>query len=122
MELAAYYNQTYKYDYTFSHHVPLNSPEPDEDLSAYFGRNSTYYKHYNPDIFDMIDKQAGTVDFKQRQSIVQDVQKKIVMDFPMSFMWTVNIHEFLDQSVKGWWYSLDRYENYWASLWLDRKA
>ena len=29
MELAAYYNQTYAYKYTFSHHTPLNNPDPE---------------------------------------------------------------------------------------------
>ncbi|MBM3138892.1 MAG: ABC transporter substrate-binding protein [Chloroflexi bacterium] len=122
MELAAYYNLIYQYDYTFSHHVPLNSPDPDENLAAYFGKNATYFKHYNPEIFDLVDKQAATVDFKERQKVVLDVQRKIVLDFPQRFMWTTNVHQFLDNRVKGWWFSLDRYENYWAPLWMSKKA
>jgi peptide/nickel transport system substrate-binding protein len=122
METAAYYNKNYTYEYTFSHHVPLNSPDPDENLSSYFGRNSTYFKHYNPEIFDMVDQQATLVDREERQQVVMDVQKKIVEDYPMRFMWTVNVHQFLDPKVKGWWYSLDRYENYWAPAWVSQQA
>ena len=119
MELAAYYNQTYSYKYTFSHHTPLNSPEPDENLASYFGRKSTYYKHYNTEIFDMIDKQALELDTAKRKQLVQDVQKKIVMDFPMNFMFTTNNHNFTDQKVKGWFYSLDLYDGRIDTLWLD---
>lgn len=111
MELAAYYNKTYKYRYMFSHHVPLNNPEPDENLSSYFGRNSTYFKHYNPEIFDMVDAQARTVDFEERKQIVQDVQRKIVLDFPISFMFTTNIHKFVDARLKNYRPSLDGYEH-----------
>jgi peptide/nickel transport system substrate-binding protein len=119
MELAAYYNQTYSYKYTFSHHVPLNSPEPDENLASYFGSKATYFKHENPDLFKLIDQQAGELDTEKRKALVQDVQKKIVMDFPMAFMFTTNNHNFTDQKVKGWFYSLDLYDGRIESLWLD---
>ena len=120
MELAAYYNQTYSYKYTFSQHTPLNSPDPDENLSAYFGKNSTYYKHYNTEIFDLIDKQSKTVDVEQRKQIVQDVQKKIVQDYPMAFMFTTNNHNFVDPKVKGWFWSTDLYNGRVETVWLDQ--
>ncbi len=119
MELAAYYNQTYSYKYTFSHHVPLNNPDPDENLSSYFGRNSTFYKHYNPAIFDIIDKQAGELDTPKRQALVQEAQKMIVQDFPMAFMFTTNNHMFTDPKVKGWFYSTDLYNGRVHNVWLD---
>jgi peptide/nickel transport system substrate-binding protein len=119
MELAAYYNQTYSYKYTFSSHTPLNSPEPDENLSSYFGKNSTYYKHYNTEIFDLIDKQSSTVDVEQRKQLVQEVQKKIVQDYTMSFMFTTNNHNFVDPKVKGWFWSTDLYNGRVESVWLD---
>ncbi len=119
MELAAYYNQTYSYKYTFSHHVPLNSPEPDENLASYFGEKATYYKHYNPELFKLIAQQATELDTEKRKALVQDVQKKIVLDFPMAFMFTTNNHNFTDQKVKGWFYSLDLYDGRIETLWLD---
>ncbi len=119
MELAAYYNQTYSYKYTFSHHQPLNNPDPDENLSAYFGRNSSYFKHYNPEIWDLIDKQAGEFDFEARQEIVREAQRKIVLDFPMAFMFTTHLHEFTDPKVKGWFYPVDLYDGRKATAWLD---
>ena len=119
MELAAYYNQTYAYDYTFSHHTPLNNPDPDENLSAYFGRNSTYFKHYNEDIFTLIDKQAGELDTAKRQQIVQDVQKKIVNEFAVKFMYTTNLHIFVDKKVKNWFYPTDLYDGRKATAWLN---
>lgn len=119
MELAAYYNQTYSYDYTFSHHVPLNNPDPDENLSSYFGRNSTFYKHYNEAIFAKIDEQARELDVEKRQAIVQEAQRMIVLDFPMKFMFTTNNHLFTDQKVKGWFYPTDLYDGRKAEAWLD---
>ncbi len=119
MELAAYYNQTYSYKYTFSHHVPLNNPDPDENLSSYFGRNGRFFKHHNPEIWDMIDAQASELDLEKRKQIVQDVQKLIVQDFPMKFMFTVNLHEFTDPAVKGWFYPVDLYDGRKTTAWLD---
>jgi ABC-type transport system substrate-binding protein len=119
MELAAYYNQTYAYDYVFSHHVPLNNPDPDENLSSYFGRNSRFFKHYNTAIWDVIDKQAAELDLEARKLLVKDAQEKIVRDFPMKFMFTVNLHEFTDPKVKGWFYPVDLYDGRKATAWLD---
>jgi peptide/nickel transport system substrate-binding protein len=119
MELAAYYNQTYSYKYTFSHHVPLNNPDPDENLASYFGRKSSFYKHHNPAIFDIIDKQAAELDTTKRQALVQDAQKMIVNDYAMAFMFTINLHNFTDKKVKGWFYSTDYYNGRIHKLWLD---
>jgi peptide/nickel transport system substrate-binding protein len=120
MELAAYYNKTYKYRYTFSHHVPLNSPEPDENLSSYFGEFSTYFRHFNPEIFELVAKQARTVDFEERQAVVKEAQEAIVMDFPIKFMFTTNVHNFYDNSLKGFDFSLDRYDQYgYETAWID---
>ena len=119
MELAAYYNQTYAYDYTFSHHTPLNNPDPDENLSAYFGRNSTYFKHYNEDIFGLIDQQAKELDTPKRQQIVKDVQEKIVNEFAVKFMYTTNNHIFVDKKIKNWFYPTDLYDGRKATAWLN---
>ena len=119
MELAAYYNQTYSYKYTFSQHTPLNSPDPDENLSSYFGRNATYFKHYNTAIFDIVDKQATELDTAKRQQLVQDAQKMIVQDFPMSFMFTTNNHNFTDPRVKDWFWSTDLYNGRVEKVWLS---
>jgi peptide/nickel transport system substrate-binding protein len=119
MELAAYYNLTYSYNYTLSHHVPLNNPDPDENLSSYFGRNSTFYKHYNEDIFAKIDEQAQELDLEKRQEIVKEAQEMIVNDFPIKFMYTTNLHQFLNGTVKGWFYPTDLYDGRKADAWFD---
>jgi ABC-type transport system substrate-binding protein len=120
MELAAYYNKTYAYDYGMSFHTPLNNADPDENLSAYFGRTGTYYKWGNKDIWALVDKQGATVDPQERLKIVQDVQKKIVMDYPMAFLYTSNLHFFTQAFVKGWFYSTDLYNGRIETVWLDK--
>jgi peptide/nickel transport system substrate-binding protein len=122
METAAYYNKTYAYDYTMSHHVPLNNPDPDENLASYFGRNGTYYKWGNQEIWNLIDQQAATMDQTERQKIVMDVQRKIVLDYPMAFIYTPNLHFFTNQKVKGWFYSNDLYNGRLHTVWIDPNA
>jgi peptide/nickel transport system substrate-binding protein len=119
MELAAYYNQTYAYDYAFSHHVPLNNPDPDENLSSYFGRNSRFFKHYNEEVFNLIDQQASELDQKKRQEIVQQVQKKIVQDYPMKFMFTTNNHNFIDNRIQNYKFPLDLYNGRLGDAWIN---
>jgi peptide/nickel transport system substrate-binding protein len=119
MELAAYYNQTYSYKYTFSHHTPLNNPDPDENLSSYFGRNAAFFKFYNEPIWDLIDKQAAELDTEKRKAIVLDIQKQVALEFPMAFMFTTNNHNFTDKKVKGWFYSNDLYNGRIHNVWLD---
>ena len=120
MELAAYYNKTYAYDYGMSHHTPLNSADPDENLSSYFGRNSTFFKWGNKDIWDTIDKQSTTVDPQARLKIVQDAQKAIVQDFPMAFLYTPNLHLFTQSYVKGWFFPTDLYNGKVETVWIDK--
>jgi ABC-type transport system substrate-binding protein len=120
MELAAYYNKTYAYDYGMSHHTPLNNPDPDENLSSYFGRTGTYYKWGNTDIWDLVDKQGATVDPQARLSIVQDVQKKIVQDYPMAFLYTANAHFFTQPYVQNWFYSTDNYNGRIEPIWINK--
>ncbi|HEY4669237.1 MAG TPA: ABC transporter substrate-binding protein, partial [Tepidiformaceae bacterium] len=118
MELAAYYNQTYSYKYTFSHHVPLNNPDPDENLSSYFGEKSAFFKHYNPDIFEIIRKQSEELDLEARKELVQEAQRMIVQDFPMRFMFTVNLHHYTEDRIKGWFWPTDLYDGRKAEAWF----
>ncbi|MEZ4493873.1 MAG: ABC transporter substrate-binding protein [Dehalococcoidia bacterium] len=118
-ESASYYDQTYKYDYFMSHHVPLNNPDPDENLASYFGRKSAFFKHYNEDIFDIIDKQAAELDPEARADIVHEASRMIVEDFPMKFMFTTNRHRFAAPEVKNWFWEIDGYSNRLEGAWLD---
>jgi peptide/nickel transport system substrate-binding protein len=122
MDTTAYYNKTYAYDYTLSHHVPLNNPDPDENLASYFGRNSTFYKWGNQEVWAMIDKQAETLNVPERQKIVDEVQRKIVLDYPMSFIYSPNAHFFTHSKVKGWFYPNDLYDGRLRTVWIDPNA
>ncbi|MGD9894362.1 MAG: ABC transporter substrate-binding protein [Dehalococcoidia bacterium] len=119
MDSTAYYNKTYAYDYTMSHHVPLNNPDPDENLASYFGRNSTFFKWGNQDVWALIDKQAETLDQAERQKIVEEAQRKIVLDYPMSFIYSPNGHYFTHSKVKGWFYPNDLYDGRLKEVWID---
>jgi peptide/nickel transport system substrate-binding protein len=122
MDTTAYYNKTYAYDYTLSHHVPLNNPDPDENLSSYFGANGTFYRWGNKEIHALIEKQGETLDMAERQKIVQEVQRKIVLDYPMSFIYSPNGHLFTHSKVKGWFYPNDYYDGRYENVWIDPTA
>jgi peptide/nickel transport system substrate-binding protein len=122
MEITAYYNKTYAYDYTMSHHVPLNNPDPDENLASYFGANGTFYRWGNKDVHALIDKQAETLDQEERQKIVEDVQRRIVLDYPMSFIYSPNAHYFTHSKVKGWFVPNDLYDGRLKGVWIDPNA
>jgi peptide/nickel transport system substrate-binding protein len=121
METAAYYNLIYTYKYNMSYHNTTSTPDPDEALSAYYGRTSTYYKYYGAEngIWDDIDKQSQELDPEARKELVDDIQKRIVLQFPVRFLYSVYIQQFLDPKVKGWFYSLDGYNVRVEDAWID---
>ncbi len=120
MELAAYYNKTYAYDYKMSHHIPLNNPDPDENLEAYFGETATFYRWGNKEIWGAIRAQSEELDEGRRIELVHRASRMIVLDYPMRFMFTPNNHFFIHPWVKNWQYPIDLYDGRKWSAWIDR--
>jgi ABC-type transport system substrate-binding protein len=60
------------------------------------------------------------VDPQARLKIVQDVQKAIVQDYPMAFLYTANTHYFTQPYVKGWFLSTDNYNGRVETAWIDK--
>jgi peptide/nickel transport system substrate-binding protein len=121
METAAYYNLVYTYKYDMSYHNTTSTADPDEALSAYYGRTSTYYK-YDGDangIWDEIDAQSQELDPEARKELVDAVQLRIVKEYPVAFLYSVLLQQFTDPSVKNWFYSLDGYNVRVEDAWLD---
>ncbi len=121
METAAYYNLIYTYKYFMSYHNTTSTADPDEALSAYYGRTSTYYKYDGSKngIWDAIDAQSQELDVEARHQMVDDVQKKIVLEYPVTFLYSVYLQQFVDPKVKDWFYSLDGYNVRVEDAWID---
>jgi peptide/nickel transport system substrate-binding protein len=121
MELAAYYNLIYTYKYQMANHATTSTPDPDEALSAYYGRTSTYFKYDGSSngIWDAIDKQSEELDPKARKVLVDDVQKQIVQQAPVAFLFSVLVQDFTDPKVKGWPFSIDGYNIRVEDLWFN---
>ncbi|MEZ4482726.1 MAG: ABC transporter substrate-binding protein [Dehalococcoidia bacterium] len=121
METAAYYNQIYTYKYNMASHDTTSTPDPDEALSAYYGPTSTYYKYYGKDngIWDAIDAQSQELDVAKRKQMVADVQKKVVEQYPVAFIHSQLLQEFIDPKVKGWFFSIDGYNIRAENVWID---
>jgi peptide/nickel transport system substrate-binding protein len=122
MDSTAYFNKNYSYDYTMSLHTPLNLPEPDENLSPYFGPNATFYRWGNKEIHALIEKQVTTLNTSERQKAVEETQRKIIADYPMTFILTNNRHYFTQPQVKGWFFSNDLYDGRAETAWIDPSA
>lgn len=121
METAAYYNLVYQYKYGMAYHTTTSTPDPDEALAAYYGKTSTYYKYDGSKngIWDAIDKQSEELDVAKRKTMVADVQKKIVAEYPVGFLFSVLLQQFTDPKVKNWHYSVDGYNVRVEDLWLN---
>jgi peptide/nickel transport system substrate-binding protein len=122
MENTAYFNKTYAFDYETSHHPPLNSAEPDENLASYFGAGSTFFRWGNKEIHGLIARQSEILDNNERQKLVLDIQRRVALDYPMNFTLSPNTHLFTNPKVKGWFYSVDRYDWRMESVWIDPSA
>ena len=60
------------------------------------------------------------MDIEERKAVVKEVQELIVLDFPIKFMFTTNVHQFIDNRVHDYEISLDRYDQYSTeTAWLD---
>jgi peptide/nickel transport system substrate-binding protein len=121
MELAAYYNLIYTYKYNMAFHTTTSTPDPDEALAAYYGKTSTYYKYDGSanGIWDAIDKQGEELDSKARKVLVEEVQKRIVQQYPVAFSYSVLLQQFIDPKVKNWFFSIDGYNVRCEDLWLN---
>ncbi len=121
METAAYYNLIYTYKYNMAYHTTTSTPDPDEALAAYYGKTSTYYKYDGSTngIWDAIDKQSEELDTTKRKALTDDIQKKIVQQYPVSFLFSVLLQQYVDPRVKDWFYSIDGYNVRVEDAWLN---
>ena len=120
MEATSYYDLTYKYTYFMSHHTPLNNPDPDENLSSYFGRNSAFFKHYNPAIWDKIDAQAAELDPRKAHRDCARCLQGHRLGLPVE----VHVHHELPRvrqrpEIQNWFWEQDLYRNTIEGLWFD---
>lgn len=68
-----------------------NTSDPDEPLYTYYATTGDNWGHYSDkNIDELIDKQASTLDTKVRETIVSDIEKRILDQVPMSVIfWDV---------------------------------
>ena len=57
-------------------------------------------------IWDAIDKQSEELDPKVRKTMTDDIQKKVVQEYPVSFLFSVLLQQFTDPKVQNWFYSI----------------
>ena len=55
----------------------------------------------------------------KRKLLTDDVQKKIVQQYPVSFLFSVLLQQYVDPRVKDWFYSIDGYNVRVEDAWLN---
>jgi len=90
MEMAQYFNKTYRFDYLMSLHVMTAAVDPEEMIVPYYGKvdKSTFYKWSNEEIWKMIAEQSHELDKKKRVVMIHEIQRKINEDAPNVFLYT----------------------------------
>jgi ABC-type transport system substrate-binding protein len=90
MEMAQYFNKTYRFDYLMSLHIMTAAVDPEEMFLPYYGKveTSTFYKWSNEKIWKMIAEQTHELDKKKRTAMIHDIQRAILYDAPNVFCYT----------------------------------
>jgi len=92
LEFGQYFNKTYRFKYEMAFHITTAGYDPEEWLVPYFGRldKSTYYKWSNPELWDMIEKQAYIMDKQKRVAYIHEIQRKVMEEAMSQTMFTTN--------------------------------
>lgn len=90
LEISQYANRAQSFNYEMALHGMIAGVEPEEWLVPYFGPldGAPYYKWSNKEIWKLIQEQSRIMNPKKRQSAIQEIQKKIMADFPNVFLYT----------------------------------
>jgi len=90
MEMAQYFNRTYRFDYLMSLHIMTAAVDPEEMFLPYYGPvdKSTFYKWSNPEIHKMIMAQSRELDREKRIAMIHKIQRMINEDAPNVFCYT----------------------------------
>ncbi|MCJ8500245.1 ABC transporter substrate-binding protein [Desulfatitalea alkaliphila] len=90
LEFAQYFNRAYRFDYEMALHLMTAGVDPEEWLIPYYGKveEATYYKWSNPELWDMIDRQQHIMDPAQRETLIKEIQRKVIADAPNLFLYT----------------------------------
>ncbi len=87
-------------------HITTAGYDPEEWLVPYFGRlgSSTYYKWSNPELWDMIEKQAYIMDKRKRTAYIHDIQRKVLDEAMSQTMFTTNRYWARKPYANAKWY------------------
>ncbi|MBW2086152.1 MAG: ABC transporter substrate-binding protein, partial [Deltaproteobacteria bacterium] len=90
MEMAQYFNKTYRFDYFMSLHIMTAAVDPEEMFAPYYGQvdKSTFYKWSNEKIWKAIAEQSRELDEKKRIAMIHKIQRMVNEDAPNLFCYT----------------------------------
>jgi peptide/nickel transport system substrate-binding protein len=121
LEMAQYFNRAYRFNYNMALHVTDYSADPADMLTSYYGRNATYFKWSNTEIWDLIDRQSHEMDFEKRVALIHEIQRKILDDSPQVFLYTINQYTIEKPYVHSRIYNNSYQNRICETYWMDER-
>lgn len=118
---AQYFNRAYKFKYDMSLHIMVNRDDPEHGVVGHFGRNSTYYRWKNDEIWDLVDAQSRTLDHEKRLAMIHNIQRKILEESPYTFLYALDQYHAFAPHVFPKEFPLDPYQFTLEKYWLAKK-
>jgi peptide/nickel transport system substrate-binding protein len=122
LEFAQFFSRAWKFDYKMAYTSLTAGFDPEEYLVPYFGdtQKATYYQWNNKEIHKMIAEQRKIMDPKKRALMIQEIQRKILKDSPMVFLYALDIGGAFKPYVHPKRRFINPYAEETEDIWLDK--
>jgi peptide/nickel transport system substrate-binding protein len=94
-------------------HIPL-------DGTYVTGRQNNFMNYSNPKLDELVAKGAEETDLAKRAEIYREIQKILLEDSPMVFLYAANEYEAMQSYVKGYVHYLNGSHVSFRQVWLDK--
>jgi peptide/nickel transport system substrate-binding protein len=94
-------------------HIPL-------DGTYVTGRKNNFMNYSNPKLDELVAKGAQETDLSKRAEIYREIQKILLEDSPMVFLYAANEYEAMQSYVKGYVHYLNGSHVSFRQVWLDK--
>ena len=109
LEFAQYFNKSHRFKYDLALTLHAAASDPEGGLAPFFGREdkATVYHWPNKEVQDLIYEQASVLDKKKRIAMVHDIQRRLIKDAPMTYLYTQTRY----RAIRPWLHVKLRFDN-----------
>jgi peptide/nickel transport system substrate-binding protein len=94
-------------------HIPI-------DGTYVTDRQNNFMNYSNPKLDELVAKGAEETDLAKRAEIYREIQKILLEDSPMVFLYAANEYEAMQSYVKGYVHYLNGSHVSFRQVWLDK--